>query len=374
MKNILFYDAYAKDKLIGGSCIGLKRLLKHKKNKDLEYYFLVNQLNEKYYKKNLEAIGVKSFYIKFPNELFEYNKKYTVGLIKQIWLFIFVVLPFNIRLAFLLRKNKINRVVGNEGRAVLTIGIAARIAGIPLIMYLRGDFFINHYLTRIAMRVSNGIICISEGLYNMLSDRFKRKAEIINDGIEFIEVIKGEKSEGINILNVAYITEIKGQIVMLKALNELVKKYNNIRCFFVGEVADKKYYEELTEYIKANRLEEFVIFTGFVDDVGRYLSMGTIYVQPSFTEGLPLSILEAFMYGLPVVASDLPGLTPVVKDNYTGLIFKKGGYLDLTKKLVELIEDEELRASLSSMGRELVKSKYSIDMIAEKFEEYIKVI
>lgn len=374
MKKILFYDAYAKDKIIGGSCIGLKRLLKHKKSMDLEYYFLVNQLNEKYFKEKIEAIGVKGLYIKFPDELFEYNKKYIKGLIKQIWLFIFVVLPFNIRLSCLLRKNRINTVVCNEGRAVLTIGIAAKIARIPLITFLRGDFFINHYLTRIAMKISNGIICISEGLYNMLSDRFKRKAEVINDGIEFIEVTKDRKSESINILNVAYITAIKGQIVMLKALNELVKKYNNIKCFFVGEVADKKYYEGLAEYIKTNKLEEFVTFTGFVDDVGKYLSIGTIYVQPSFTEGLPLSILEALMYGLPVVVSDLPGLMPVVKDNYTGLIFKKGEYLDLTKKLIRLIEDEELRESLSNMGKELVKSKYAIDITVEKFEEYIKAI
>lgn len=370
MKNILFYDAYSKDKIIGGSCIGLKRLLKHKKNNDLEYYFLVNQLNEKYYIENIKDIGVKSLYIKFPKKLLKYNKEYVNGLIKQILLFVFTILPFNIRLAFLLRKNKITRVVCNEGRASLTIGLAAKIARIPLIMFIRGDLFINHYLTKIAMKMSNKIICVSEGLYNMLSDRFKRKAEVINDGIEPCEITRTD-TEYLNILNLAYITPIKGQIVMLMALNELVQKYNNIRCYFIGEIADNDYYDELVEYIKNNKLEEFVIFTGFVKNVGYYLSKGFLYVQPSFTEGLPLSILEAYMYCLPVVASDLPGLTPVVRDGYTGLIFKKGDYIDLSKKVLRLIEDEDLRRHIITNGKKLVMSKYLIDKTAEEFEKYI---
>jgi glycosyltransferase involved in cell wall biosynthesis len=371
MKNILFYDAYAKDDIIGGSCIALKRLFKYKKKEDLQYYFLVNQLNEKYYSDNISSLKVKSFYVRFPALLFQYNKRYVRGIIAQILLFLFIILPLNIKLAYEFRKSGIDKVVCNEVRAALTIGIAARLAGIPLITFVRGDSLIDHYLTRISMLMSNKIICISEGIYNLAYADLKEKAVVINDGIEYMEVQRCIQADIINILNVAYVTPAKGQLILLHAIKLLVKRYDNIKCYFIGAVADKNYYNLLLDYIACNGLEKHVTFTGFVKDVNKYLSQGSIYVQPSLTEGMPLSILEAYMFELPVVASNLPGLTPVVKHGLTGLIFEKQDHIGLADCILKLIENSNLADFLGCNGKDLVKNKYAIDTIVQQFEEYI---
>jgi glycosyltransferase involved in cell wall biosynthesis len=270
-----------------------------------------------------------------------------------------------------LKKNKIERVVCNEVRAALTIGSAAKIAGIPLITFVRGDSLIDHYLTNIALGMSDSIICISEGLYELVNGKYKHKAKVINDGIEYFEGKNNYDTDMINIFNAAYITAAKGQLILLEAINVLKDKYRNIKCYFIGAISDDDYYNQLTECIKINKLDEHVIFTGFVDNVNEYFSKGGIYVQPSFTEGLPLSILEAYMLGLPVISSDLPGITPLIKKYNSGIWFEKGNYRELAERISLLIEDSKLAENYGANGKAMVTDEYLIDKTAEKFEEYV---
>jgi Glycosyltransferase len=372
MTKVLFYDAYAKDGFIGGSNKALLMLLKHKKSDELKYLFLTNELNRDYYYNRVKKFKIPELYADFPKALFMYNKKYVTGVIKQILVFLFVIMPFNIRFARQLRQNKIDILVCNEGRAALTIGMAARLAGIPVITFVRGDYLLKNLLSFIYMKFSKGIICISSGVFNLMDKKNRNKTEVINDGIEFEDMQRIECRDKINIVNVANIVPVKGQMVLLEALNDLVKRYKNLHCYFVGEIVDTKYFGKLIDYIESNSLGEYITFTGFAEDVGKYLSIGSIYVQPSMHEGLGISILEAYLYGLPAVASDIPGIRSAVRDNYNGLLFQRGNSKELAQKMVYLIENPSDGERLGTNGKLVVKEEFNIETNAEKFEQYIQ--
>jgi glycosyltransferase involved in cell wall biosynthesis len=90
-----------------------------------------------------------------------------------------------------------------------------------------------------------------------------------------------------------------------------------------------------------------VQFTGALTDVARALRELDVVVRPSFTEGLPLGVLEAMACGAAVVCSDLPGNLELVKDCETGLVFPAGDTERLASALMRLASDRQLLAGLA---------------------------
>ena len=80
---------------------------------------------------------------------------------------------------------------------------------------------------------------------------------------------------------------------------------------FNPEPGDKK--EELGKHVE---------FTGHIGNISSYLERADIYVSSSYSEGMPVSLLEAMAWQLPVVASNIPGNTSVVQDQVTGFLYE----------------------------------------------------
>jgi glycosyltransferase involved in cell wall biosynthesis len=80
-----------------------------------------------------------------------------------------------------------------------------------------------------------------------------------------------------------------------------------------------------------------------------------ILILPSYTEGLPLVLLEAMSQGLAVIASDVGGISEIVRDGETGLLFEAGNAVALADAITKLSADEQLRNILSENAREVAK-------------------
>lgn len=134
----------------------------------------------------------------------------------------------------------------------------------------------------------------------------------INNGIDIIKFKNRIKHNQFTYINVASQNENKNQMAILLAFKELKKECPNIKLILVG---DGPKHQELVEFCDKNGLINDVQFTGIVNDVYNYTAMADVFVQASFREALPLSIIEAMASGLGIIATDVGGLRDIVDDN-----------------------------------------------------------
>jgi glycosyltransferase involved in cell wall biosynthesis len=119
-----------------------------------------------------------------------------------------------------------------------------------------------------------------------------------------------------------------------------------LRTVLIQEVADRG-------------LGDRFVFAGFRGDLERYLPSLDVFVQPSFTEGLPVAVLEASAAGLPVVATAVGGTPEVVADGTTGFLVSAGRPDALAEKIARLLKDDTLRQQMGCQGRQRVEGSFT---------------
>ena len=111
-------------------------------------------------------------------------------------------------------------------------------------------------------------------------------------------------------------------------------------------------------------------FVGSVapEDLPVYYRLAAIHVFPSTSgaEAFGLVALEAAASGIPTIASNLPGVRTVVKDEQTGLVASPGDATELVKAIERLLNDAPLREKLGSAARKRVVEEYSWDGLIER--------
>jgi glycosyltransferase involved in cell wall biosynthesis len=97
---------------------------------------------------------------------------------------------------------------------------------------------------------------------------------------------------------------------------------------------------------------------GYRADVADVLAAADVFVLPSHFEGLPMSVIEAMLTGLPVVATDIRGPREQVVDGETGLLVPPAAPAPLATALARLVHDTALRARMGAAGRARAIARY----------------
>ena len=159
------------------------------------------------------------------------------------------------------------------------------------------------------------------------------------------------------ILCVARITQMKGQIILLKSFLNLFQKYPEWELRFIGPVEDSDYKRQLDSLIHENHVENRVLFTNFVEEniLLNELRWASIFCLPSvFGESAGNVKYEAIVAGLPVLSTDVPCRED---DEELGLLVSKAGDVnDLTKNLEILIRDPQMRRNIAEGSRKKIVS------------------
>ena len=147
-----------------------------------------------------------------------------------------------------------------------------------------------------------------------------------------------------------YIGQRKGAFDLIKAFASLPEKEQNDSILIMagdGEV------EAAKDLVASHNLSDRIIFPGWIGTEERdsLLSEVNIFVLPSYNEGMPLSMLEAMAWELPVVVTPAGGIGEVVTDGENGLIVEPGNIEQLKDAIKSLIADENLRLSLADKAR-----------------------
>lgn len=117
-------------------------------------------------------------------------------------------------------------------------------------------------------------------------------------------------------------------------------------------------------------LKDEVEFLGWIagDAKNALLSAADIYVLPSHNEGLPMSVLEAMAYGLPIITTRVGGIPELIRDGTDGWLIEPGDRAALEEAMVALASDAGLRARLGAAARERISHGYSGAAILPKLE------
>ena len=163
----------------------------------------------------------------------------------------------------------------------------------------------------------------------------------------------------------ARISEIKNQLTVLKAIEKL-KDEICIKVTFAGAVEDKDYYKILNKFIEEKGLNKYVEFVGFISDLNNYYENSNLLILPSYEEGTPNVLLEAYTFRLPVLASDTPmnnDCAPVKE-----FLFETENADELAKKIkqISLLENDELKIKLDK-NFNFVTQNFNIEKMQDRY-------
>lgn len=274
-----------------------------------------------------------------------------------------------------LKHNKFDIIHVHSTEAGIIGRIAARLAGIPIIVYtLHGSPF-----SETRGRITNNLIW----LFEIITARFTAKIitnadnlakeylyKKIGSPLQYqtvysgIEIEKFEKARPIkelrnksqfNIGFISRITEGKGHDEALAAMNLIKGKKAHL--FIAGD-------GELLNYYRNKNNNENITFLGYRPDIDRIIASCDLIILPSYREGTPRCITEAMAASKPVIATNIAGIPEQVEDNKSGFLIPIKNSELLAQKMEYLINNPKLAKKMGKEGYKRV-NKFSSDKMVK---------
>ena len=233
----------------------------------------------------------------------------------------------------------------------------------------RREKLIFKIIDRFIYRPYKKIISISPATQNSLIEWIggnKKRFEIIENGVDLSRFSQGERidlsSYGLHeddkiLIMISRFHKAKDQDTVIKAMEFLPKIYKLVL------VGDGERREELENLVKEKNLSSRVFFLGIRKDIPNLLKTSYISIQSSIFEGFGITALESMSAGIPTIATDVPGLSTIVKDG--GILFPVGDFKGLAKIIFSLERNDMYNKIKKSC---IEKSKmYDIKTTAEKY-------
>ncbi|MEO8992941.1 MAG: glycosyltransferase family 4 protein [Nitrosospira sp.] len=170
--------------------------------------------------------------------------------------------------------------------------------------------------------------------------------------------------------------EVRNGILFLGRIGARKGAFDLIRAFAVvsGDVklalGGDGDVNEASELARQLGVSERVQLLGWVTGENKeaLLSTASIFVLPSYNEGLPMSILEAMAWGVPVITTPVGGIPEVMRQGEEGVIVQPGDIDGLTAALRRLLDDEPLRQRLGANGRKRIQHIFSDEVVFPQLE------
>lgn len=142
---------------------------------------------------------------------------------------------------------------------------------------------------------------------------------------------------------------------------------HNLKAFIIG---DGPMREELVRFVDKQGLTEMIVFTGFRNDIESVLPALDIFLMTSNEEGLGSSILDAYLAGVPVVATRAGGIPEIVLHEKTGLLADIADAETLAQNVDRIISEAPLRQRLVEGARAWVRRFYADEMVKQTIAVY----
>ena len=187
---------------------------------------------------------------------------------------------------------------------------------------------------------------------------------------------KPTKKNKLNLVFTGRILKDKGIIELIKAMKILEIEFKNKIILNVYGKIDT----ENPAFISENEfnkllIPEFILWHGYSKNIKEVLIDSDIYCLPSYREGIPKSTVEAMAIGRPILTTYAPGCDDTVKNGENGFKVPIGDWLELSKKIKFLIENESIRIEMGIKSRKFFEEKFTLkQVINQTLNIYEKIL
>lgn len=284
-----------------------------------------------------------------------------------------------IKLSQFLKNNRFDIINTHSGVDSWIGGIAARIAGVPVLVRTRhlniplkrSPLNFIHYLPDMYITCGenmrsnligncgfpeNKVISIPTGV-NLVFFNTQRTPDL--------KLKYGLSRDDIVIVNVGIFRKVKGHEVTLKSVARVLNKIPKAKFLLVGDGPDKKELEEMADEMGIGK---HVLFPGFIDNISEIYSFSDIAILSSWSEGLPQSLLQAMAAGVPVIATNVGGVPEVVVHEDSGILIEAGDHEALAEGIIRIINHPDLAVHMAGRAKEIVLQGHSMDSMLDSIE------
>ena len=378
MKKILYFE---NTKGFGGALVSLTYFLKQL-DKTKYQPVLVVSYKDPYIEQYLNFCKV--YYLK-------HNQRFLPkGKLESLKDYLLCRLPQTLELIKIIKNENISLIHLNNGIISNLSGIiAGKLMHVPVIVHQRGKVW-KSKTTVFFSKWIDAYIAISNFIKQELFSVGvnNKKITIAPEGLNLLEYnldidisyLKNEFGNNKDFLKIALVGCLvpwKGQKVLIKAIDKLIRQGLKVKAFIIGGTAkkDKWYERELKALVKKLSLEESVIFTGRRNDIPALLKYMDIIVHTS-TEPEPFGrvIIEAMAMGKPIIATKIGAPVEIIKDGVNGFLVPPGEPNFLAKHIRKISKNKEFLKFIGKNARKQVEKNYSIKIHTKIIENLYRSI
>ena len=232
-------------------------------------------------------------------------------------------------------------------------------------------------------RNSDGLLTTSNFLKEELVELYgveERRIHVIHNGADLrvfqpSELARGQiiekhglRTESKLVLYLGGARLVKGPLILLEAFKAVHKEMDEVTLLFVGKALKNQISGSLKKSVVELEEKKAILFLDRIPYLGlpRYYSAVDMVVVPSVYDTFPKVILEALACQTPVVASNTGGISEIITNKETGLLFEPGNLFELKQAMASILTDSNLREKLRIRGRKLVKERFTWEKVAER--------
>lgn len=228
------------------------------------------------------------------------------------------------------------------------------------------------FMIKLGLCLSDEVIVLSQNWREFFESFIpKKKVFVLPNFVDLSKYgSKKEENERENSLNVLFVggvgAKTKGIYDVFKAIPLVLKEFKNI-CFVLVACTNVKKPDFIS---KRPEIFSHIKFLDYVYDDKKIdvFNDSDIFVLPSYSEGLPITMLEAMACGLPIIATSVGGVPEVIADKENGFLIETGNHEALAEKIIILAKDGKLRQIMATNNVNKIRKQYDLKVVTEELD------
>jgi glycosyltransferase involved in cell wall biosynthesis len=217
-------------------------------------------------------------------------------------------------------------------------------------------------VSRFVISESDHVICVSAAAESISQSLGAKQSTVVRNAVD-VEKFSPVSTDGKSLLYIGRLVHNNGIQDLLSALPEVLEVHPDTKVHIVGSGPME---ENVREKIRAEGLSNSVTVYDYVEDITEMYDAASVFCRPSYSEGLPLTMLEAMASGVPPVVTAIAGVPEVVTNRETGILLEPGKPDEIEQAITELFNDATLRDKLSKNVREYIVGNHTWEQRTEK--------